>query len=92
MSDQTILGTIQATGWSEHLTTHGLRATFSTWAYDADDNFRPDIIEMALAHKVGNETYEAYQRGDLFNKRRVLMDAWGKFVVETTVAESAVAA
>jgi hypothetical protein len=34
---------------------------------------------MALAHRVGNEVELAYQRGDLIDKRRRLMDAWAEF-------------
>jgi hypothetical protein len=35
---------------------------------------------MALAHAVGDKTEEAYRRGDLFEKRRQLMDLWAKFL------------
>ncbi len=34
---------------------------------------------MALSHVVGDETEQAYQRGDLFDKRRELMDAWARY-------------
>jgi hypothetical protein len=34
---------------------------------------------MALAHSVANNTEKAYQRGDLFEKRRNLMNAWAKY-------------
>jgi hypothetical protein len=47
---------------------------------------------MALAHKVGDATYEAYQRGDLFNHRREIMDAWAKFVTTDKPELPAVAA
>ena len=30
---------------------------------------------MALAHVIGNKAGAAYRRGDLFEKRRLLMDA-----------------
>lgn len=49
------------------LTVHGFRSSFSTWAAERT-NYPKDIYEMALAHKVGNETWEAYQRGDLLDK------------------------
>ena len=57
------------------LTVHGFRSSFSTWAAERT-NYPKDIYEMALAHKVGNETWEAYQRGDLLDKRRRLMAEW----------------
>jgi hypothetical protein len=34
------------------------------------------VIEQALAHAVGNAVERAYRRGDLFDKRRKLMEAW----------------
>jgi integrase len=56
---------------------HGFRATFKTWA--TEQTAFPDLIsEMCLAHKVGNDVREAYARGDLLEKRRKLIDAWGK--------------
>ena len=55
----------------------------------AEKDYRDDIVEMALAHKVGDATYEAYQRGDLLNKRRVLVSDWADFVVGSQVAASA---
>ena len=38
------------------------------------------VAEMALAHKVGTTTEQAYLRSDLRDMRRALMDAWGRFV------------
>lgn len=83
---QTILAAIQSNEWNEHLSTHGLRASFGTWARDQrKERFREDVIEMALGHKVGNATYEAYQRGDFFDHRRDIMDAWAKVVTREVV-------
>jgi integrase len=60
------------------LTTHGFRATFRTWAADRTA-FPREVIEAALAHVVGSKVEAAYQRGDLFEKRRRLMDEWARF-------------
>ena len=60
------------------VTTHGFRATFRTWAAERT-NFPREVIEAALAHIVGDETERAYQRGDLFDKRRKLMAAWSQY-------------
>jgi integrase len=62
----------------EHITIHGLRASFSTWAHECT-NFAPEVIEASLAHKVGSAVERAYRRGDFFLKRRRLMEAWGAF-------------
>lgn len=60
------------------LTVHGFRSTFKDWA--AETTMHENIVtEMALAHVVGDETEAAYRRGDLFEKRRALMDDWAEF-------------
>jgi integrase len=61
------------------LTVHGFRATFRTWAAEKT-HFPREVIEVALAHTVGDETERAYQRGDLFAKRVQLMQAWADFI------------
>jgi integrase len=63
------------------ITAHGFRATFRTWAAERT-NFAREVVEAALAHVVGNKVEAAYQRGDLFDKRRRLMDAWAEFCRE----------
>jgi integrase len=60
------------------LTAHGFRATFKTWASERT-GFQNEIVEIALAHVVGSKVEAAYRRGDLFEKRRRLMDAWTEF-------------
>jgi integrase len=57
---------------------HGFRSTFSDWC--AERTSTPaEVREMALAHAIGDETEAAYRRGDLFEKRRELMQLWAKF-------------
>ena len=60
------------------ITAHGLRSTFRDWAAERT-NFPRELAEKALAHIVGDETERAYQRGDLLEKRRKLMEAWAEF-------------
>jgi integrase len=57
---------------------HGFRSTFKDWAAEttAHENI---VTEMALAHVVGDEVEAAYRRGDLFQKRRALMDDWTNY-------------
>jgi len=59
-------------------TPHGMRAGFSTWAASCTSHAR-EIREKALAHIIGDETERAYQRGDLLDKRRLLMDDWARY-------------
>jgi integrase len=60
------------------LTVHGFRSTFRDWAAERT-NFPNEVVEMALAHVVENKAEAAYRRGDLFDKRRRLMEAWAEF-------------
>jgi integrase len=60
------------------LTVHGFRSSFSDWCAERT-NFPAEVREMALAHAVGNKVEAAYRRGDLFEKRRQLAEAWAKF-------------
>jgi integrase len=66
-------------------TAHGFRSSFKTWALEAT-GFQWEVIEAALHHAVGNKVQAAYVRGDNFDKRVTLMDAWAIFC---TVAPSA---
>jgi integrase len=65
---------------------HGFRSTFRTWAGDKT-NFPRELLEKALAHLVGDETERAYDRGDLFEKRKTLMDAWAAFATREHSAD-----
>jgi integrase len=60
------------------LTAHGFRSSFRDWAAERT-HFPREVAEMALAHTVGDKVEAAYRRGDLFGKRRQLMDAWARF-------------
>jgi len=72
----------------EDITVHGFRSTFRDWASERT-NFPREVAEAALAHAIGDETEAAYRRGDLFDKRRQLMDAWAKFC-DRTASEGSV--
>jgi integrase len=60
------------------LTVHGFRATFKTWASERT-SFQNEIVEAGLAHIIGGKVEQAYRRGDLFEKRRRLMQQWATF-------------
>jgi len=65
-------------GYGEIATPHGLRSSFRDWAAE-QTNYPREVAEHALAHAVGSESDRAYARSKLFGKRRLLMQAWGKF-------------
>jgi integrase len=67
------------------ITTHGFRSTFMDWAHD-QTAFPKVVIDMALAHAVGDKVEAAYRRGDLFDKRRRLMTEWARFCASKPVA------
>jgi integrase len=59
-------------------TVHGFRSSFRDWASETTP-FPHEVVEMALAHAIENETEAAYRRGVLFDKRRGLMQAWADY-------------
>jgi integrase len=63
------------------LTVHGFRSTFRDWCAE-QTSFPREVAEAALAHSVRDKTEAAYQRGDLFEKRRKLMDQWAQYCLE----------
>jgi integrase len=66
------------------LTVHGFRSCFRDWAGEVTAYPR-EVIEAALAHRIGDKTEAAYARGDLFLKRRRLMDDWARFCTQPAV-------
>lgn len=59
-------------------TTHGFRSSFRDWVSE-ETNHSPEVAEMALAHTIANRVEAAYRRGDLLEKRRVLLKDWESF-------------
>lgn len=60
-------------------TPHGLRASFRNWVAQQTDTPRA-VCEAALAHTIKNRTEAAYNRTDLFDRRRALMDQWAAYL------------
>jgi integrase len=60
------------------VTVHGFRSSFRDWAAECT-NFTNEVCEAALAHVIEDKAEAAYRRGDLFNKRRKLMEAWATY-------------
>ena len=57
---------------------HGFRSTFRDWCSERT-TYPNEVAEMALAHAIENKSEAAYRRGDLFDKRRQMMDDWADF-------------
>ena len=64
------------------LTVHGFRSSFRDWCAETTSHPR-EIAEAALAHVVKDKTEAAYQRGDLLEKRRLLMSDWSEYLRST---------
>lgn len=77
ISENTMTKAMKTAGAKE-TTVHGYRASFKTWATE-ETNFDRMLAEAALSHLVGDETERAYKRGEVVNRRRALMDAWGEY-------------
>ncbi len=79
LSNMTFLMMLRRMG-REDLTAHGFRSTFKDWATETTAYPR-EASEAALAHAIGDKVEAAYRRGDLFEKRRKLMDDWARFAM-----------
>jgi integrase len=78
-------------GMRAGVTVHGFRSTFKDWAGERT-NFANEVSEAALAHVKGDKVEAAYARGDFFEKRRRLMDAWAGYCSEPVGAANNVVA
>lgn len=61
---------------------HGMRSTFRNWGGDAvEHNFRREVLEHCLSHRVGDEAEKSYWTADMVARRRVVLDAWAEFLL-----------
>jgi integrase len=77
LSDMSLTAVLRRLGHGE-LTVHGFRSTFRDWAGETTAHAR-EVIEAALAHRLKDKAEAAYARGDLFLKRRRLMEDWSAY-------------
>ena len=82
-SENAMLAVLDRLGYG-HVTVHGFRSTFATWAEECTD-YPDGVREAALAHKYKSETTAAYQRGQKLEKRRALMKDWAQFLAGSNV-------
>ncbi|WP_018263399.1 tyrosine-type recombinase/integrase [Methylobacterium sp. WSM2598] len=74
LSNMSMLMMLRRMGRGE-LTVHGFRSSFRDWSAEVT-HYPSEVVEAALAHTVESKVERAYRRGDLFQKRRELMQAW----------------
>lgn len=77
LSDMTLTAVLRRMKRGD-ITPHGFRSTFRDWCSERT-NYPRDVAEMALAHTIGDKVEAAYRRGDLFEKRLLMMRDWGRF-------------
>ena len=82
-SNNCMLYTLYRMGYREKVTTHGMRSTMRDWAGEKT-LFSERVVEVCLDHAVNNAVEAAYQRGDYLEKRREIMDSWGRFCGSTS--------
>ncbi len=80
LSDMALTSVLRKMGRSD-ITVHGFRSTFRDWAGETT-SFPREVIEAVLAHQLKDKAEAAYARGDLFDKRRQLMEAWAAFAAD----------
>jgi integrase len=80
LSDMTLTAVLRRMKRGD-ITVHGFRSTFRDWCSERT-NYPRDVAEMALAHTIGDKVEAAYRRGDLFEKRRLMMRDWGRFSMQ----------
>jgi len=71
------------------VTAHGFRSTFRDWVSERT-SYPGDMAEMALAHAIGSKVEAAYRRGDMFERRRKMMDDWARFLARSPQSGSVV--
>jgi integrase len=82
LSKDAILSVMRRMG--TEATVHGFRSSFRVWAAEQTDCPK-EVPELALAHLVGSAVELAYQRSDLFERRRALMQAWCEWCIATKI-------
>ena len=73
-------------GHREDATVHGFRSSFRDWCAE-ETKHANIVVEMALAHAIGDKVEAAYRRGDLFIKRRRLMAEWERYLLLSKPAD-----
>ena len=81
MSDSTLSKLAKENGVDG--TPHGFRSSFRDWASERT-NTPHAVMEAALAHTIPDKVEAAYARSDLFDKRRVLMESWARYLDQRT--------
>lgn len=80
LSDVALSKALHIAAGTKDVTVHGLRSTFRDWAAE-DTDYPREVAEMALAHAISNKVEAAYRRGDLFMRRKEMMEKWSRWTI-----------
>jgi len=86
LSQMSMIMVLRRMGLGQY-TVHGMRSSFRDYMGDMTLHAET-IIEHALAHQVGDATARAYRRKDAFDKRRLVMRDWAKYLTEGTKTDT----
>ena len=78
LSNMAMLNFLKRQLMRSDITVHGFRSTFRDWVAE-QTIYQRELAESALAHVLSDKTEAAYQRGDMLEKRRELMQAWANY-------------
>ena len=75
-----LTGCIKRAGFNG--TMHGMRTTFRNWGGESvEHNFRREVLEHCLSHRVGDDSEKSYWTADMIERRRVVLEAWANYVM-----------
>ena len=78
ISEAAVRKLLRVTLGEDTATIHGFRASLKTWS--GAHGFDREIVELSLAHQLGDRAEQAYRRDDYVNRRRALLEAWGNYL------------
>ncbi len=87
LSDMTLTAVLRRMKRDE-ITVHGFRSTFRDWSAEATA-FDRQTAEHALAHQLPDKVEAAYLRGDLLEKRALLMQSWADYCAAPSAPKTA---
>lgn len=82
LNDDAMRRCLKKHGYSSVTTVHGFRSSFRNWC--SDRRVRYEVAEMCLSHIVGNAVERSYNRADLLDERRDVLQRWADYLTETT--------
>jgi integrase len=85
LSENAVLVALRIMGYAkDQVTGHGFRATARTFL-DEELGFRPEVIEMQLAHTVKDHLGRAYNRTHYLQERQRMMQVWSDWLTDLAV-------